>query len=403
LSTASDVGTYDSLYISSDVDAYLGQIGKAGFWWQLTASIIPTWNLVASDSVLHTYIMTHSLTGSTAAFNFHQDNPTTVTVSGTPTAVWSSGSATKWLSGAPTVNVNDVIAVSGILQNAVKEHYCITRIGSITEKNSMTGASGSIPPSGPYNRDAFVSVSARLSVLTNKYTETMIFTVGGYNSKNSLGTTVDKTTAIRVDTVSNEASRLFSGLWGATYPGIPSTYPAIDVGAGCGSGYNATLSSISLVTNAEECQLINGYYRYPESRNYTANLPTAGPNYTIGMGTLTRWVTLNLGTINYNGAIKLVFTGHNWTQTNAVIPNLYIYVKVNGGIKSTGWVNANKAWSSGNPVNDEDAALDLANTTTTASRYVNFGTTQPQGTVYVAIGFAPACAFYFSTCTMTLV
>ena len=64
---------------------------------------------------------------------------------------------------------------------------------------------------------------------------------------------------------------------------------------------------------------------------------------------------------------------------------LYVTI-VNGGSQVIGWIDGNKAYSSGNPSNNDDAAVDFANSTAT-SRRITLGTISRTGTVYVRIGF----------------
>jgi hypothetical protein len=356
-----NVGTYSALHILTDVDYYLAQPGKSGFWYALTA-------LLQAASALtigaHSYQMTHSTTGSTPLLNFFVDNPSTPTVFGMSTL--SSGVG-RYISGVPSLAVNDTIHADFTIGNAILACYNATQIASAT--CSVTNPVSSPLPGSPPSDGANFVASISLLVKTGQYNESPTVNCFGYNSK-SAASSQTISTGSRVDTVSTE-SRFTSGV---------GQFPA-----SFGAAYDSTQS---LALN-EELQLLNGQYRYPPSINYSSNLPTAGPNYLslpVGSYANMRWVTFSTISISNASAITITLNGTVGFGSSALQSAFAMYVKVIGANGTVGWIDANAAYPGvGSPTNNGDPALVVGSSNGTSKR-VTFGVLVKTGTVWIRIG-----------------
>ncbi len=378
LTTGDETGVTDTaLTVTTDNDPYVGQAGKSGFWRQISATITPTSPLSLGA---HPFTMSHSSTGTASGVTVTVDDPGVVTF-GTKSA--SSTGSSNYISGVPGVASGQAITTSFQVVNAVRTHYNSTHVGNASspQTNSVDANPGSVPANGDT-----LTLTPSLTIAASKYSEGITVTFTGYNSKGTAYTTT-QTTAIRVDTVSNETGRLKSG---------QGQYPAI--GSGASQFGDAFVAATSLATSGnEELQLLNGTYRYP-SGNYSSNYPV-GPDYSsvpAGSYSNYRWLTVSLGsisalsnkTININGGVNL--------GGSTLISGLLMYVKVVGATPTSGWVDANAAYPGvGNPTNDGDGAL-VVGSSSTSTRVVTFGSAPKTGTVYVRIGIPSGSTKQFS-------
>ncbi len=381
LTTSDDSGTYGSLIIASDVDTYSGQSGKEGFWKQLTARILSASSLATGS---HTYQLRHSGTGDTNTLTFYVDDPVTTSITSTSSSF--SGSTSSYISGVPTLSSGTTFTVSFTINDAIKQFYNTTQVATITG-SSILSSSVSHSITGVQTPNATITVSGKTcTVGSSKYSETNSLTITPYNSAGNSGTTASISLGARVDTVSNESSRLLAG---------SGQYPTTGYGAG-----NTFTSSNSLKTvYTEELQLLNGVYCWP-SANYSSNTPTAGPDYSSGMGSSDRWVIFQHGVSLSNiSAFTFTIDGSSNFGSTAIVTGIKIYAKVEG---VTGWIDCNAAYSPGtNPSSDGDAALVIANSTATSKR-ITFGTIARSGTLYIRIGLPAASNKTFSGVSITL-
>ena len=363
LSTASDVGTYGELQITSDADFYVGQVGKAGFWNALLAQIATTTPITTVGP--HTAQLQHTQTGNTPLFTFYIDDPVT------PTLVTGSVIATGsiYISGVPALvggQSGSSVILSATASNTVGRFYNSTRIF----QGSGTGISTSnfTLPSAPVS-ESIQSGSRTISINGGSTSENASFTVTAFNSIGSTSAFAITNTHIRMDSTLDPANRVKSGYGQFGFDGTPFE------------------SSQSIATAVEELQMLNGQFRYPTG-NYTSALPVAGPDYSVvtpGAYLNTRWVTFNMGTITNKANIQVNFS-NTFGFSGALMSNFSLYVRVNGSTPTVGWVDGNAAFpGTGNPTNDGDPALVVANSTST-SKLVTFGTAVKTGTVFVRIG-----------------
>lgn len=383
LTTGDDTGTYTALKVLSDYDFYSGQPGKSDFWYALIAGIESTSALAVG--VPHTYQLTHSTTGSTPVYTFYTDDPLTPTISGT--TITGSGTG-RYISGVPSLATGDTINATFTVGSAIRAFYNSTRIASASSSytNSVNAPLPIPPPAGYTN----FSANINLTVATAKYAETPAITLTGYNSKSVTGTSTPATT-IRIDTVSLETPRLKSGT---------GQFPTKGTGVG---QFSDTYVSTELLTANEELQLLNGLYQYPTG-NYTANLPTAGPNYSSVAGgsyNSMRWVTFNGGNCSSAVGVTIVFNSTTGFSTT-ILSSFNLYVLVDGATPTLGWVDGNAAYPGvGNPTSNGDAALVIGSSTSTSKR-VTFGTSVKTGAVWVRIGIPSGDTKKFSSISVTL-
>ena len=354
-------GTNGALTITQNVDPYAGEFGKADFWQQLSARVQSA-SALSLDSV-HKYGISHSLTGSADPVEFWIDDPSSVIT--TITSGDLSGGTTRTISGVPSLSAGDTINMSFSLQNAVRKHYHPTRMARVT--SAQTSNQDVAPPVQIPNEGDSVDFSdVILTASNNVYSENVNISISGYNSKGTAGPTASITADYRIDTASNESTRLQSGT---------GQFPAV-----FGSAFD---SSASLKTEyVNELQMLNTRYQVPAG-NYTANQPVAGPDYSSGMGPQTRWVTFQPTALTNHLAFTLTLNSTQGTWSGVETSGVEIYAMVNG---QTGWIDCNKAYPGvGIPSNDGDAAMVFANSTSTVKR-VTLGQVRT-GDLYIRIGF----------------
>ncbi len=344
--------------------------------YQQIGALIQAQTPLFLHNIKHTYRLEHGLKATEA--DFYIDDPIQPSIINIA-MVGEHTAGVKFISGVPTLAVNDRLKITFTLINAVSWYYNALNLGRIESAYTNDLDTGLI---GNLNRgDNILFADQVTQVLTGVYTENATVTIKGYNSRaltsEAIATdTAEETTEgtsgkIRIDTVSNETQRVKSG--DGQFPDISPS--------GAGNAYNSTQD----LSMNEELQLVGGIYRYP-SGDYSNNNPTPGPNYdNINPGTHNniRWATFDLGLNEQDSYVKFQIPDANNFSGMPFEQGMEMYVKVEG---STSWLDANAPYpGTGDPVNDGDAALDTNNSNTTIKR-VTFGKTLRQGTVYVRIG-----------------
>ena len=351
---------------SASGDPYIGVSGKAGFWNGITDfSIASTLPAITPSSSQRTLQLFHPGSDSPDSFNYYIDGALTVTIG---TIAATVPTMTSYISGVPTLTTSDTITSIGFsVSNVASYFWAATSVWAINagHVNALTGNPDSIPTS--YGETGSVTGQST-GVATGQFSDlSFFFTTKGRNSIGVYGSnTTFTSTSHRIDTVSNESSRLTSG---------SGNYPA----SGYGSVYDSTQSLIGTYT--EELQLKNGSYVYPNV-DYTS---VGGPDYSTSTGT--RWVTFNIGTFVNNSSFTLNINGSSGI-TSIGQANLLIEVKIEG---STFWVDGDSTYSgTGNPgsVSDGVAAVVFGSSTAT-SRRITFGAplVPYSGSIIVRIGF----------------
>ena len=378
LGTSTVVKNSGNIRHSASGDPYVGVSGKAGFWTGITdfslAGSLTTQIANSTQKLLQLY---HPGIDSPESFSYYIDSPLTASITQMTASI---PTMTSYISGVPTlVTGQSITSVGFTIPNVSSYFYAPLYVWSVAANlvNSQTGDPDSIPTS--YGSTGSVT-GKTLTVRSGQFSDlSFSFTVTPRNSILSSGTPGTLTsTAHRVDTVSNESSRLTSGT---------GSYPA----SGYGSSYDSTQSILTSYT--EELQLRNGIYVYP-SVNYT---PVGGPNLSTATGT--RWATFNLGTFTNNSAFTLNFIGSSGISSFTGVSNLLVEVKING---ASYWVDGDSAYGGvGNPGSSVDGvgAVVVASSTPT-SRRITFGTATYTGNIIVRIGFT-GTGLQFTSVTAT--
>lgn len=358
-------------------DPYLGVAG-AGFWVKCVTAFSAGSSLAAitPSATQRTMSFTYPNSGS-LSYSYYIDSVTLPVSISTPTITLPT--MTAKVSGVLTLSSNQQVTGLGfIISNAVSYFY----------NNSLWDISGSLAESVPNNAPTSPPTTAYQTVTLASKTLNVKNGIGasGVFSDTSWGFTITarniaaaaggtnvgsvnySSSALRVDTVSNESTRLISG---------SGSYPA----TGYGTTYDSTKSLI--VDYLDELQLRNGLYVYP-TVNYSLN-SLGGPDYSTATGT--RWVTfkfdnylagkvgfdLDLGTTNFTGLIGEV--------------GIKIEVKVDGTSPSK-WINGNVDYVVGTNPGDPSGSdgVAAASYISATKRRLTFGSLSKTGTVYVRIG-----------------
>jgi hypothetical protein len=370
------IGVFGDLNITAYDDPYLGQSGKEGFWKQFSAfiNLLTPVNLTAS----HTIQMKNTKSGNTNIVTFWADDPAVSTISGESRTITSP--TPRWISGVPTLSVGDSINENFTVNNAVRKHYNATNFARVT---SPQGTTNVCTLSGIQTEGGAISfLNKALVLLTSVYSENIVVTMTGYNSKNVAGTPLAVNSNARIDTVSNEALRKISGT---------GDYPA----SGYGGAYD---SSQSLLTYTDELQMLNGSYGYP-SGNYSSNLP-AGPNYTGLVNE--RWLCFQPQTFTNATGFTLTFTGTSGTWTGAG-DNSTSGIKVFFQVGSSAWGNGNSAYSGVGNLTVNGQGMMVVGSSTYLVKRCTVGSTPLSGLLTVRIALPSGSNKRFTGITITAV
>jgi hypothetical protein len=383
-----DGGNNLSLTVTHDFDYHFGIIGKQGFWRAFLSRVQILNALPYYPTEQHNISMTHSDTGTTD-LTFFIDDPQTPSITNLLISTDAIAPQARHISGVPSLSTGDVINSQFILHDAIKTFYN-SRIANITSTwtSSVNDIQSGIKI---YGDDHNVDID--VVALTNKYTEDIVLTNTGYNSKHQTIATGNFTQTtgtiattqigkkMRIDTVSNETIRTTSDT---------GLYPT----SGYGNVYDSTMNIKTDLGYTEELLMINGLFRFPSvSDDFTSNWPEAGPDYSTGMNTGSgyRWVTFDLGNHNNVPAVRFGFNSASGFTfdllTNKILNDMKVYVKCGS---ATAWLDGNEPYNSGtfNVNTNGSGALDIGGSLNgTTNRRVTFGGTVT-GNIYVRIGIA---------------
>lgn len=380
LTTADDTGVYGDLNITADEDPYIGIVGKEGFWKQLDANITPAAPIALG---VHTLQLKHSVTGDTPVYTVYIDDPATPVISGESITLPAPGA--RVVSGVPSMAVADVIIGEFTLDDAVSEYYNATRVAAVTSSQTTTQ---NMNPAAPPAKGATLTFTsgggnaANCPITASAYSENVTIAFQGYSSGDIYASAIASVaTGARVDTVSNETSRLIAG---------SGLYPA----AGYGGAFDSTQSLKTVYT--EELQLLNGKYQVPTG-NYSANLPVAGEDYSSGMGAGDRYVIFDAATLTNNVGFTINILGSEGTWSGTITTGVTIHAKVEG---VTGWLDCNLDYpGAGTPAADGDAAM-LFGSSSALQKVINLSVAR-SGQLYVRIGLPVGSNKKFSGISIT--
>lgn len=371
--TSSDMqGISDgALTITADEDPYSGDTQKEGFYKQLSA-FITTSSVLSAATTAYTYNMQYPDSGNeTGQISFYVDAPLTPNITSENIEA-SVGTITRYISGVPSYATDNSINIGYDVNNAVGKFYNLSTIGNANMNAGDSANSGL--PGEPYADGATVNVTGqKLTFGNNEYYENgnISVQITPYNSKTAVsGSSVSLAIPGRIDTVSNESSRLLSG---------SGTYPS----SGYGGSFDSTISLKSGVyTN--ELQKLNNLYRYPTG-DYSGW--RSGPDYSTGVDSGRRWVTFSTSISSATSFTIQVSGAQNFTaNAQQVTQDVSIYANVDGATPTNGWVDCNKPYDGvSNPTDDGDGAMKVGDSTSTY-KSCTFGTAAKTGTLYVRIG-----------------
>src|SRR6266403_302379 len=383
-----DIDTTHSLTVTDDFDYHFGVVGKQGFWKAFLSRVQILNPLTYYPTEQHNVSMTHSITG-TSSLTFFIDDPSTPSITKLLISTTATSPQPRHISGVPSLSTGDIINSQFVLHNAIKTFYN----SKIVNVNSTWTTSVDALETGIKTYSSNYNANINVATLINKYTEDIVLTNNGYNSKYQTITTgnfVQTTGAIattqtskkmKIDTVSNETIRKTSDT---------SLYPT----SGYGNTFDSTKNIKTAIGYTEELLLINGLFRFPSNTdNFTTNWPEVGPDYSSGMNSSSgyRWVTFDLGSHSNVPAIRFGFntpTGFTFDAlTTKILDNMKVYVKCG---TATAWLDGNLAYNSGsfNVNTNGSGALDIGGSLNgTTNRRVTFGGTV-SGNIYVRIGIA---------------
>lgn len=379
-----NTGTTGSLIVYGNADHWLGTAGKEGFWRNLSASG-KTSVAYAASATAHQYVMSHSDTGYASSHTFYIDNPGAVTFSNISYSVTET--TPSYISGVPGLrNAATTVFFYYTVVNSVGYHY----LNAISNVQGGTFATISKTPGSTPNNGDSINFTAS-TTLNAVYQEPITYTMYAVNSKGTSFNSANSTNW-RIDKISSE-TRKTSGV---------GQYPAV---------YGSTYNSAELITGAtsassdysDELQLLNGLYQRPAAVNYSTYYPV-GPDYSIGMGTHDRYVTFDMGAISSLANFILTLNGATgtWAMNGSKeTTGISIYVRITGTNATNGWIDANKAYISGFPTNDGDAAMNSSYVSvSTTVKQVTFGTFGPRsGNLWVRIGLPSGSNKKFTSVT----
>ena len=355
-------------------DPYVGQQGKEGFWTGVTAFTAPSFTTqsnIPRGTTARQLTFEHPTTQTKNSVTFYVDEASHTPVVNSLT-IGTLPTMTRFISGVPSLGGSETIPITSFNIDDVSTYfYSNSGAYNVTGTGIVTANSQPFDTIPTVNGEDQTFNSKTATVTSSSlYSESLSLTITPRNRISGTGTAQTKTFNngtdgyLRIDTVSNESTRLTSG---------SGNYPSTGWGGTWG-----TNSGTSLLTLTDELQMLNNIYRYPVT-NYTN---FGGPNYSTATGT--RFVTFNIGSFTNNSAFTLNITSTNITSIGQ--SDLIIEVKISG---ATSWVDGNAAYA-GPPVNpgsgpDGVAAVVIASSTAT-SRRITFGTITYTGPIIVRIG-----------------
>lgn len=361
LTTGDDTRT--NIISLAEGDPYFGEEGKAGFYSGITSMSVTSTGLptVTPSAVQLNISFTHPGGDTPETYDFYVNNAIAASVGAVTATV---PAMTKYTSGVPSLNTGDSITnIAFTISNGVSYFYAETSVWDIpvATVNAQVGDPDAIPTTPGQTMGV---TGASTTVRSGQYSNTSFsFGVRGKNAAGAFsGQSTFTSSTHRVDTVSNESSRLISG---------SGSYPA----TGYGGAY---VSATSLTTLTDEMMMLNNVYQYPTG-NYTA---FGGSDYSSIANT--RWVTFNLGNFSSNGAFTLNFIGSTGIVSIGQV-NLLVEVIISG---ATAWVNGNANYSGvGNPGSGADGVASVVSgSSTPTSRRITFGAITYTGPIIVRVG-----------------
>ena len=410
LTVNDDSGTYNILQIVDDVDPYVGQVGKSGFYKELSVKLNPT-SLTINDVGDYTrkrLVLIHDETGPSPgiSIDFTVDSNPATDIENLAFDYNESINGYHYQSGIKYLGNNNTITQSHTVTidsnaNFVKLDGTISQTTSnISFHNEPTKTVTTWAPGQLYNVTHSLNINDSIFSTSSVQTQVRSFNASGSYALSLLGKTllIDSTNENEIIPVvkssPNAVSRKLSGK--TQYPPY-GTLPNDNINV-FGDTFNSTTSLTD--SNKFELQFANQYYHWPAATNYSSHTPS-GPNYTGISGDSSnnnlRYATFNLGTITDKGTVTLnLFNTYGFD--NALIQtsdNFQLHLKVMDGTEViTDWINGNGQFSGAGNTLSLNGIGGLAPGGHTSGgngssfvRVITFGDVVVTGTVYVRIGW----------------
>ena len=407
LTVNDDSGTYNILQIVDDVDPYVGQVGKSGFYKELSVKLNPTSLTInnVGDYTRKRLVLIHDETGPSPgiSIDFTVDNNPATDIENLAFDYNESingfhyQSGIKYLGNDNTITQSHTVTIDSNA-NFVKLDGTISQTTSnISFHNEPTKTVTTWTPGQSYNVTHSLDINDSIFSTSSVQTQVRSFNASGSHAITSLGKTllIDSTNENEIVPVvkssPNAVSRKLSG---------NTIYP--DYGTSVSTFGGTFTSATSLTTtNKFELQFANQYYHWPAATDYSSHTPP-GPNYTGISGDSSnnnlRYATFNLGTITDKGTVTLnIFNTYGFD--NALIQtsdNFQLHLKVMVGNEViTDWINGNGQFSGAGNTLSLNGIGGLAPGGHTSGgngssfvRVITFGDVVVTGTVYVRIGWS---------------
>ena len=176
--------------------------------------------------------MSHSITGETNELVFFTDDPDTTNITTVAHDSSAAEANVSYISGVPSYTNGDSVDITFNVIGAVGKCFNSTAIAQIQGSQITTA---NLPPDAAgYTEGQTINAAGSFTFGNNKFSDGDIsINIKGKNSKGELGSPKTHTIPGRIDTKSNESSRITSG---------SGQYPA----AGFGDPFDST---IDLTTN----------------------------------------------------------------------------------------------------------------------------------------------------------
>lgn len=370
-------------YYSSDAAAATKSNFYNSIKGAITATLATTTN--ASDILERTVLIEYSENGYftdtlslTSTYRIESSTAPTASISAS-----TIPSMTNYVSGVPTLINTQTLTINGSVSNGIKYYYpSIIGASTATSTTALNNTLSGIQTTNStytYTKVHTISGSITSESVTSTITPYDIFAAG------TLVSTTDNTK--RIDTIgiakitSDATTRKLSPI---------NQYDAI----------SATAYSVALHTNtlngtdaySYQLQVYGNNYRYP-SANFSA---FGGPNYTTLTQNSWRYADFSVTSISNRTNVDLTIVGASGIAAIYGTANFRLYIKVEG---STGWLDANAAWTSGTPSVDGAAAVDVGNSISATVRRITFGTTRT-GNISVRVGINTGSSITFTGITV---
>jgi hypothetical protein len=369
LSLGYSVGQYGSLDITENADYYLGQPAFQGWFLSVRARVLPGYNLADGP---HTFMLQHSIGGSTPPITVNIDTPVTPPAIGAPIS-FSTPPLSRYISGVPAAGPGTLTLNPVEIDNAVGHFYQANAVLFVTDSlgNTFTVGANDVPAINGIVHSAPLSLP-----VPTAYKEVHTVEVQAMNSIGEKGPAYFAPIPhFRTDpSLAETTYRVFSGDPTSLNPALSTLVT-----------YDST-SSLVAPAYAGELQYINGGARWPAG-DYSA---LGAPSYEGASGT-TRWITLKFTPAKSLDNLKFILqptaTSAPWLRdVNKSVVGLKVLAHLNG----TGWVDGNLPFVGyGSATADGEGVFDVGESSDDVRR-LSFGTAGPFfGDVYIRLGLTP--------------